>query len=139
VEVYGYSWVIDQAKAFLRKPESHLLILFQSGRIDEGRQNNKFLQSVINDADRKGRVSLIVPETAMSSAVPHFMVVDGAAYRVETGNNALNKRQAHHTFTAIANFGDVPLAKRLQRFFHELTSKLPGVAEPESFDAGQRI
>ncbi len=120
-EIYGYKDVIETAKAFLRKPDTELSIIVQGGTIDGGSQN-VFLRALADDPQRLGRVETIVPNSdALGIGVPHLMVVDASAYRMETAEAAANE---HEEIEAIANFGDRELSGRLQVYFDELAAYL---------------
>jgi hypothetical protein len=138
VEIYGDSNVSKNAKKFLRDPGAELTIIVQTGEIDQGRQN-EFLRDIVNSEDRNGTVVLVTPNrNVLDFSVPHFMVSDASAYRLETG-------EAAHTdldnITAIANFGDKPTAKALQDYFDDLKNLLAGekFGRVETFPPGEKL
>lgn len=138
IDVYGYRDVIARAKNFLSDPSAKLKIVVQSGEVDGG-DNNRFLKEIINNECRNGIVKLGIPTAnALDSDFPHFMVADGAAYRIETGSDA---HLDHENITAIANFGDAPTAVNLRDFYTEVTSFLDEVAQIETreFEPGAAI
>jgi hypothetical protein len=137
VHIYGYPEVIEKAKGFLKDPISDLQIVVQTGRLDGGSQN-EFLKAIINDEQRNGRVTLVIPETGtLGSLVPHFMVSDGSAYRLETGKDAQNRRDPH-AITATANFGDAATAAKLKKYFVSLKTWL-GDRPAKIYSYGERF
>ena len=121
VDVYSYSPVIERAKSFLSTPGATLSIIVQSGSISSG-DENKFLSELRNDPARMGSIDVIVPKPKLlGQSAPHFMVADGAAYRLETGSDALPQSEST---AAVANFGDIKSASALVGLFNGLLSFL---------------
>lgn len=121
VDVYGYQPAIDAARKFLTAPGTLLSIIAQTGAIDQG-PDNRFLKEVINDVHRNGTVQIYVPKAGtLDESVPHFMVADHSAYRLETGKDALPSEEA---IKAIANFGDAKTGKELSELFSDLQTDL---------------
>jgi hypothetical protein len=119
IEIYGHEPVISRAKEFLQRPNTRLSILIQTGIVDRG-ERNRFIESVVGDPARKGTVVFYVPRReVLGSEVPHFMVSDSSVYRLETGEEA---NPANTEYTAVANFGDVDLARSLSDYFSDVTN-----------------
>lgn len=115
VDIYGYDDVLANARRFLSDPTSCLQIVVQGGAIDRGRDND-FLASIIEDENRNGAVEIFIPDSPLPPSVPHFMLSDGTAFRLETGADALNKKDIS-ALTAVANFGDKKTSERLKSYF----------------------
>ena len=123
IEIYGFDSVIKNALSFLAKPNTKFSVIVQTGAIDKDNKN-RFLSALIDDEKRKGSIDLLVPpKSIFDFSVPHFMVSDGSAYRLETGEDAHTKLSAN-SITAVANFGDKQTAKDLKEYFSELAQFL---------------
>lgn len=121
VDIYNHRPLIEQAKDYLRRPGTSFSVIFQRGAIDRA-DKNEFLSEIASDPKRQGIISLIVPRAnTLGAEVPHFMVSDGSAYRLETGEQADPTNQTH---SAVANFGDFPTARSLRAYFSELVAYL---------------
>ena len=117
-EVYAYEPVINAAKQFLINPNAQLSIVLQEGEMQLG-NGNRFFRAVVNDENRRGVVTITTPkQKTLGSEIPHFMVTDRSAYRLETGTDAMNK--APDRMTAVANFGDLATADDLRIYFDEV-------------------
>jgi hypothetical protein len=121
IDVYGFESVIAAARKFLTAPSTVLTIIVQHGSVHRGNEN-RFLKQVVDDPNRNGTVHLCIPKIGLlDESVPHFMVSDRGAYRVETGKDAKPSEEA---IKAIANFGDAKTGEELAKLFADLQSYL---------------
>jgi hypothetical protein len=117
IDIYGHDPVIECANQFLRDPSTCLNIVVQKGRVHR-EQENRFLAKVINDKQRNGLVTITIPPNENTlSALPHFMVSDGSAYRMETAADA---EPNVVEMKAVANFGDKSTANKLRNLFSNI-------------------
>lgn len=117
VEIYSYGPVIEHARNFLRRKNSKLEIVVQSGELDGGK-NNKLIRELADDDKRVGEIAVYLPKAGLLGVdIAHFMVSDNSAFRMETGADANPK---HRGIAAIANFGDSRTAVALDRYFGTL-------------------
>jgi hypothetical protein len=139
VDVYGYPPVISAAKSFLADPGTQLNIVLQHGVLDCG-DKNRMLTALVNDPERLGTITLTIPTLGvLDSSVPHFMIADGSAYRMETGADAA---PGVERLTAVANFGDDKTSADLRTFFDEVSEFLATLLPPAAknvFEPGVRI
>jgi len=118
VEIYAHQPVIDQACAFISKPNSRLEIIVQSGSLDGG-EDNALLNALSQHKARQGEVVVLVPKAGLlGEEVAHFMVADASAYRIETGQDA---KPSNRGIVAFANFGDLKLSKSVSNYFEQVT------------------
>jgi hypothetical protein len=140
-DVYGYEPVIEAARKFLADPSAALTIILQQGELHQGNKN-RLLRTIINDQNRNGVVSLTTPPPDMlDSTVPHFMVADQFAYRIETGADAKDIDSIDR-MTAVANFGDHKTGIELHAYFDEIVQfvgKASMGTRVELFQAGVNI
>jgi hypothetical protein len=121
--IYGFPDLMRQAQSFLSNPLTALNVLVNSGVIDQGSEN-EFLKTIIDDPSRNGIVRVYKPTIGeIEPEMPHFMVADGAAYRLETSADAIGKIDPE-SITAVANFGDCTVARRLKNGFFQITDWL---------------
>ncbi|GEM_PF-1724538 len=112
IDIYGHPDLIDNAKRFLRRPNSTLRIIIE--KPIHLHMENRFLTGVVTDNARVGDIFLYFGQRLVDQLrIPHFLATDALAYRFELDDEKVK---------AVANFGDFRTAKRLFEVFDRLAT-----------------
>ena len=112
-DVYGDTALIEEACNFLSKDSNNSVRIAYQEAIDKDVIiNSKFIQSIVNDEQKKGHIILWRANEKYSDFNNHFAVMDDKAFRFELD---------HANTKAIANFGDAANAEKLVTIFDRIS------------------
>jgi hypothetical protein len=116
-DVYDNEELRSNAITFLKRPGTLLRIAYQKNITGpEFRKQSAFLDSLLSVPKDviKGEIKVYCASNISDDWSRHFALMDGEAYRYEND---------HQKRTAVANFGNFDIAKKLSDIFNIITEK----------------